>query len=131
MDDRKSHGLAKREGNKALKPELQDLLHAYFLSLEELDAPRATRLVSNLSSDKQMVNIELRNTNIDVVVDTGRKCSLYHGWEVKYDHKSCKTGMKKVEQELMEGEEQNNYPVLSWPMFCLYWQKHFPKLVIQ
>ena len=62
-----SHGLKNKRSNSRLSVDIEDDLHAYFLSLQELGAPRATRLVSTLSADKEQVNTELRDPDADLI----------------------------------------------------------------
>ena len=133
----RGHGLKARPSNCRVKPEVEEDLHAYFLSLQELGAPRATRLVSNLSADKQKVNMELKDSDADLIKlpSCHRKRSLYRGfllsqgWEAKFDNKSRQISLEQA-GELVEEEATNKCPV-SWPTFCQYWERHFPKLVIQ
>ena len=136
-ESNRGHGLKARPSNCRVKPEVEEDLHAYFLSLQELGAPRATRLVSNLSADKQKVNMELKDSDADLIKlpSCHRKRSLYRGfllsqgWEAKFDNKSRQISLEQA-GELVEEEATDKCPV-SWPTFCQYWEQHFPKLVIQ
>ena len=131
----RGHGLKNRQSNCQLKAEVQDDLHAYFLSLQALGAPRATRLVSTISADKQKVNTELRDADVDLVElpSCHRKRALYRGfllsqgWQAKFDNKSRQTELIRAGEQV---EEDAKCPV-SWPSFCHYWEKNVPKLVIQ
>ena len=128
-----SHGLKDWPSNSRMKPEVEDDLHAYFLSPQSLGAPRATRLVSSISADKEKVNTELRDADADLIElpSCHRKRALYRGfllsqgWEAKFDHKSRQTSLVKA------GEQIEDKGPISWPSFCQYWERHFPKLVIQ
>ena len=93
--EKSSNGLKEQRSITSLKPEVEDALHSYFLSLQELGAPRATRLVSALSVDKQTVNTELKDTDSELIElpSCHQKRALYRGFLLLWS----KTSNKKYE----------------------------------
>ena len=128
-----SHGLANRPSNRSTRQEDMDLLHDYFFSLNGLGSPRATRIVTSLTAPDK-VDTELKDADVDLVElpSCHSKRSLYNsylaemGWDCHYDNKSRVTSLV----ERPDSEKKTPSPV-SWPTFCRYWKKNFPKLVIQ
>ena len=95
-EGKEGHGLSNRKSNNRISDEIEAALHDYFFSLQELAAPRATRLVTDLAADKLSVRTELKDTDSDLVElpSCHSKRALYRsflhsqGWELKFDSKS-------------------------------------------
>ena len=127
-----SHGLADRKSNHSTREEDLDLLHEFFFALNALGAPRATRIVTSLTADKVATELKDADTDLVELPSCHSKRSLYNsyladvGWQCTYDNKSRVTNLV----ELPDSEKKTEYPV-SWPTFCRYWKKNFPKLVVQ
>jgi hypothetical protein len=118
------HGLAEQKGNNSLSEEWEEKLNEYFFSLSKLGAPRATKIVTGLSVDKGTVTTELKHQDVDLIELPAchTKRSLYQSFllendlEVSFDNKSRMSSKEKIP--------------LSWPAFCSFWTKNYPKVVI-
>ena len=98
-EGKEEHGLTKRQtGNRSISEKTMDSLHEYFAGLNALGAPRATRIVTDLSADKTTVNTELKDADTELVELPAchSKRALYRsyldsvGWTLAFDSKSRK-----------------------------------------
>jgi hypothetical protein len=90
------HGLANKKGNKSMSKEVDDKLNEYFFSLSSLGQPRATKIVRNLTADKNQVVTELKDADADPIELPAchtkralyRSFLLKNGWTATFDNKS-------------------------------------------
>ena len=123
------HGHANKKPNNSMSETMEDKLNEYFFSLSRLGQPRATKIVRGLSADKNEVTTELKDADVDLIELPAchTKRALYrsflyeNGWEVTFDNKS----------RMETSTAGDNGPPISWPTFCSFWKKNFPKLIIQ
>jgi hypothetical protein len=127
------HGLSKQEaGNRAQDSDMTERLHEYFKHLQALGAPRATRLVTDLCDG--VVTTELKDADTELVELPAchSKRALYRsfneeiGWAVTFDNKSRMTSQTEAVNTV-----GNTEGPISWPSFCRFWKKYYPKIVIQ
>jgi hypothetical protein len=127
------HGLSKREaGNRAQDSDMTERLHGYFKHLQELGAPRSTRLVSDLSQG--LVSTELRDANVELIElpACNSKRALFRtflaelGWQMTFDKKG------RVTSQSPTGSDVNDsLAPISWTTFCRFWKKNYPNIVVQ
>ena len=126
-----AHGLVGFASNNALSAKDYSKLFDYFFVLMKQGAPRATKLVAQLAADGKTVVNELKDADADLVElpACNSKRALYrtflfeNGWDVGFDNQS-----RQHAEEEKPGATLDR--ALSWPTFCLFWQKNFPKLVL-
>lgn len=130
-----THGLMAAAANRTPKHYPQ-ILAAFFSTITELAAPRATRLVRCIVRDDSGYQDELRDDDPELIElpPSLNKVGLYkrflheHGWKPVYDAKHRLLKMEPVgghTREYKKGE------LPSETAFLNYWQKNHPKLVTQ
>jgi hypothetical protein len=135
QEGKEEHGLAKREaGNRGQSSEIIEKLHEYFQRLQELGQPRATKIVTNLANNVIKTDLKYVDTDLVELPACQSKRALYRsfvnelGWSVSFDNKSRKVSEVQVNNSMVE--EELSGPI-SWPTFCRFWKKHYPKIVNQ
>jgi hypothetical protein len=130
-NDSESHALAGRVSNHRLSDNDFEKLFDYFYVIMKQGSPRATLIVAELAGDGKTVNTTLKGGEELVELPACySKRSLYrsflldNGWEVTFDNQSRQK--TKTEQTVSTIDK-----AISWPSFCLFWQKNFPQLVVQ
>jgi hypothetical protein len=127
-----AHGLVGQTGNRAISAADKMLLVVFFDQMEELGAPRATRLVRDFSGTSTAT--ELRDADAALVElpacytkrHLWRRFLLDNGWDVVLDSKG-----RTTEKVRLPDTAQTIKKCLSWPAFLQFWNDHYPKVVIQ
>jgi len=104
-----------------------DLLHDFFIKLEGLAAPRATRIVRDVVGD--MVKVSLREDGDDIELPTYyTKRSLYKqlGADCKWELASSSTG--NISKKKLDGCTVEQLP--SWRTFTRFWKRYYPHVHI-
>jgi hypothetical protein len=127
------HGLSKREaGNRAQDTDMTKRLHEDFKHLQELGAPRATRIVTGLCDGIVTTELKDADTKLVELPACHSKRALYWsfnkeiGWAVTFDNKSRMTS----QTQLATVVDSREVPI-SWPSFCRFWKKYYPRIAIQ
>lgn len=129
------HALTGKRSN-ASDENVQDIMRTHFSDLEQLGAPRATRIATSLVDGKDgesaTVNWELRDEDQEVIelpsfmskFGLCNKLLKECGWTHTYDAKARIKDTQKVKSH----DTAKRVP--SWRFFLEYWNEHHPHLKI-
>jgi hypothetical protein len=108
-----------------------DLLHEFFIKLEGLAAPRATRLVRDIVGDRVEVSLRDNDEEGEIELPTYyTKRSLYkklaadNQWEFECSNKGQYTNKKST----IESNPVTRLP--DWSTFQFFWKKHYSHIRI-
>ena len=126
------HGLAGQTSNRLKRYDHGPMLHAFFARVEQMAAPRATRVVRCFTTEGSLQNgLREDDENVVELPTTFTKNALYLrfcreecGTDIQFDGKH-----KVMSKEPVEGKEQ--LPVPAWSTFRLFWNENYPHLHIQ
>ena len=132
----RDHGLTGKCSNNLKKFNHAPLLHEFFTKTQLHAAPRATKIVrcEVCGADGSVrVETELRDVDEELfeLPPNFSKLGLYKrmcreecGLMLKFDNKN-----RMIGKEPIEGKEQR--PVPCWGTFCNFWERNYPKMIIQ
>jgi len=122
------HGLRGKAGNKK-NQEYEDILHEFFIKVEAMAEPRATKVVRDIVGDQ----VEFCLRGDEHIVDLPAyltKRGLYkklladHDWQYTFSSKQNITDKKKLSEDAAA-------KMPTWSTFRNFWKKHYSNLVIQ
>jgi len=106
-----------------------DLLHDFFIKLEGLAAPRATRVVRDVVGDK--VDVTLRDDGDEIELPTYyTKRSLYKklAADCQWEFSCSSHGKYSEKKSLIDNNTVQKLP--DWATFHAFWQKHYSHIRI-
>ena len=124
------HQLVGKAGNKKVKA-FDSLLHDFFIKLEGLAAPRATRLVRDIVGDRVEVSIRDNDDEGEIELPTYyTKRSLYKklAADCQYELSCNSKGKYLSKTSLIEDNQVEKLP--DWATFHAFWKKHYSHIRI-
>lgn len=126
-----THGLVGQAGNRVMV-DSEKVMSDYLSELQELGAPRATRIVRILTADGLTTKTELRDDDVELIELPNHVSQFGYykrlvaklGWRYEYDPKG-----RIINRAPIEGVDQAEV-VPGWRTFIRLWKKEFPKMVI-
>ena len=122
----------KSNGNTNAKvSSFDDLLHDFFIKLEGLAAPRATRLVRDIVGDRVEINLRDNDEAGEIELPTYyTKRSLYKklAADCQWEFSCSSHGKYSEKKSLIDNNTVQKLP--DWATFHAFWQKHYSHIRI-